>query len=514
MAVRGDGTALPASALVAVVGAGVMGAGIAQVAAAAGHTVLIHDGKPGAAEAAREAIRAALQRRVDAGKMDGADCEALCARVQPVAALADLAAADLVIEAIFEDLAAKQALFRELEALVGGDAILASNTSSVSITAIGAALARPERLAGLHFFNPAPVMKLVEIVSGLATDPAIAVRLFETAAAWGKKPVHARSTPGFIVNRVARPFYAEALRLVEERACDIATVDQVLCEAAGFRMGPFHLMDLIGNDTNLAVTTSTFSAYFGDPRYRPALLQQELVAAGRLGRKSGGDGFYRPDGTASSVAEKQVSSAPDTLIVEGEPGVAAALVERAEAAGIAIVRQDGAGILRAGGASLLLTDGRPATLRAPGPGRVTFDLATDYATTPRLAIAPADDCDSAALADAVAFFAALGIAVSVLDDAPGLIVARVVAMLANEAAEAVLTGVATAEGIDTAMRYGVNYPLGPLEWADRVGAQYLLTVLDGLVASYGDDRYRPSVLLRRHAATGRPFRHIATGVAA
>ena len=282
---------LPQQAIIAVVGTGAMGAGIAQVAAAAGHPVKLLDNRPGAAEKAVAGIRAQFAKMAEKGKLTAAAAQAAGERLIPVSSLADLADAALVTEAIVENLEAKQTLFSDLEAIVGADCIFGTNTSSISVTAIGAALQRPERLAGLHFFNPAPLMALVEIVSGLATDKAVADTLFATASAWGKTPVHAKSTPGFIVNRVARPYYAEALRLAQEGAADYATIDACCREAGGFRMGPFELMDMIGHDVNFAVTNSVWRAFYNDQRFLPSLIQQELVDAGFIGRKSG-RGFY------------------------------------------------------------------------------------------------------------------------------------------------------------------------------------------------------------------------------
>ncbi|TCT06237.1 3-hydroxyacyl-CoA dehydrogenase PaaH [Aquabacter spiritensis] len=502
-------SALDPSVIVGVVGAGAMGAGIAQVAARAGHRVLIQDARAGAADAACGRIRADLDKLAAKGRLSPEDAAAAGGRLVPVEATADLAPAGLVIEAIVEDLDVKRALFGALEAVVAPDAILATNTSSLSITAIAAGAARPERIAGLHFFNPAPIMALVEVISGLATAPEVATRLVETANAWGKAPVRARSTPGFIVNRVARPFYAEGLRLCEEGAADPATLDAVMREAGGFRMGPFELMDLIGHDVNAAVTRSVFDAYFGDPRFRPSLVQQELVAAGWLGRKTQ-RGFYdyRPGAAAPAARDLPAAPAPRAVGIAGDLGPAAPLADRAAAAGLSVTRGPGDGLIRLDGATLALTDGRSATVRAAETGiadLVLFDLARDFAAAPRLALAKADAAPDTALAVAAGFVQALGKRASALADRPGLAVMRTLAMLANEACEAVLQQVAAPADIDRAMTAGVNYPQGPLAWADAVGAARLLGVLAALQAETGDDRYRPSAHLRRHVAAARPL---------
>ncbi|MCM8738457.1 3-hydroxyacyl-CoA dehydrogenase PaaC [Azospirillum sp. A1-3] len=499
--------ALDPSVTVAVVGAGAMGQGIAQVAAQAGHPVLLVDTRPGAAQAAVESIAKALTALVEKGKRTAAERDATVDRLRAVNGLSDLAPAGLVVEAIVEDLDVKRRLFAELEGIVGADAILATNTSSLSVTAIGAGVQRPERLAGLHFFNPAPLMALVEIVSGLATDALVLDTLFDTAKAWGKSPVRCRSTPGFIVNRVARPFYAEGLRLVQEQAADPATIDAVAREAGGFRMGPFELMDLIGHDVNFAVTRSVHAAYFGDPRFQPSLIQQELVEAGRLGRKTG-RGFYDHSPGAAKPAPRSAEPAtkPQRVVVQGDLGPAASLVGLLREAGIAVEETAGPGVLLVDGVTLALTDGRTATARAAEDGiapLVLFDLALDYAKAARVALAPADGTPSEAVAVAAGLFQALGKAVSVIDDAPGLVVMRTVAMLANEAADAAMQGVASAADIDIAMTKGVNYPLGPLAWADRIGLPHVLAVLDALARTYGEDRYRASALLRRKISASR-----------
>jgi 3-hydroxybutyryl-CoA dehydrogenase len=496
--------ALSREAVIAVVGTGAMGAGIAQVAAAAGHIVKLLDNRPDAAARAVDGIRAQFARLAEKGKMSAEAAGAASSRLLAVSALADLAGSALVVEAIVEDLKAKQQLYADLEAIVGPDCLFGTNTSSISVTAIGAALKHPGRLAGLHFFNPAPLMALVEIVSGLATDAAVAETLFATAAAWGKTPVHAKSTPGFIVNRVARPYYAEALRLAQEGAADYATIDAAMREAGGFRMGPFELMDMIGHDVNFAVTNSVWRAFFNDQRFLPSLIQQELVDAGFFGRKSG-RGFYDyREGAAKPVAQTEPArTLPAKIVVFDGSTAATALAARLAAAGIAFTRAAAAAdgrIAEAGEAVLYVTDGRSATQRAAETGvaaTVLIDLALDYASAPRLAVAPAEQCPPAAADAAVALLQAAGIAVSRFADVPGLAVMRTVAMLANEAADAVNQGVCSAAGADAAMRLGVNYPQGPLAWADRIGAATVCTVLSNLGAAYGEDRYRVSPLIRR-----------------
>jgi 3-hydroxybutyryl-CoA dehydrogenase len=502
---------ISSDAVVAVIGAGAMGSGIAQVAAQAGHRVLLQDARADAAASARRAVAKTLTALAGKGKLAPDAAEAAIARITPVASVSDVRDAALVVEAIVEDLDVKRALFAELEGIVGDTAILASNTSSLSITALAAGLRVPQRVVGMHFFNPAPILPLVEVVSGLATAREVAETVHATAAAWGKTPVHASSTPGFIVNRCARPFYAEGLRLLAERAADCATIDAVMREAGGFRMGPFELMDLIGLDVNFAVTRSVWQAYFHDPRFLPSVLQRELVDAGFLGRKSG-RGFYdhAPGAVQPQPRTEARRDAPRGITVHGALGPARALVPRWRAAGIAVDEHDAVqafpdGVIAASGAWLALTDGRTATARALATGAhrlAVFDLALDYGRCTRLAIAPADCCDADALSAACGALQAAGIAVSRFDDVAGLAVMRTVAMLANEAADAVTQGVATPPDLDLAMQKGVNYPRGPLAWGDTLGAARVRDVLRHLAEHYGEDRYRTSPLIERRAAMG------------
>lgn len=474
---------------VAIIGAGAMGAGIAQVAAQAGHRVLLFDTRAGAAQGAIAGIDKVFAGLVAKGRMTETARAETIARLAPAATIGDLAPAGLAIEAAIEDLDIKRKIFADLEAALAPDGILASNTSSLSIAAIARGLQHPGRVAGMHFFNPAPLMPLVEVVSAITTDRAVAATVFDTAAAWGKAPVHCGSTPGFIVNRVARPFYGEALRLLNEGAADPATIDACL-RAAGFRMGPCELMDLIGHDVNFAVTRSVHAAFFFDPRYQPSLVQQALVEAGRLGRKSG-RGFYDhgADVARPAPATAPPAPAPTRIVIQGDLGIARPLIDRiaAKLAFSSTEARDGPGIM-VDGVALRLSDGLPAALR---PNTVLFDL-TDFAKADRIAIAGPPEASRAA----IGLFQAIGMAVSVIQDSPGLIVMRTVAMLANEAHDAVQTAVASAKDIDLAMMKGVNYPRGPLEWGAAIGWPHLRAVLDNLARFYGEDRYRASPRLR------------------
>jgi len=514
--------ALSREATVAVIGAGAMGCGIAQIAAQAGHPVHLFDTRLGAAEKARASIAQTLQGLAAKGKFDATAATAAAERIVPVHALGDCVSAQLVVEAIIEDLAEKRALLRELEKIVAPTAILASNTSSLSITALAAGLKQPQRVVGMHFFNPVPLMQLVEVVSGLATDEAVADMVAATAAAWGKQPVRATSTPGFIVNRCARPFYGEALRLLAEQAADPATLDAILREAGGFRMGAFELMDLIGNDVNFAVTRTVWQACYHDPRYAPSVLQEERVVAGFFGRKSGRGYFSYAEGAArprpSTLAAQ---TAPRSIAVRGDLALAAPLATRIAEAGVAVERLGARddcpnGAIEVGPAVLAPSDGRTATSRAAADGTrnlVLFDLALDYAKCTRLAVSRADSCTPDAYGAAAGALQSGGIAVSPVDDVAGLVVLRTVAALANEAADAVAHGIASARDVDVAMQKGVNYPCGPLAWADAIGVARVRQVLVHLAAHYGEDRYRLSPLIARRHATGTPLADPASGTA-
>jgi 3-hydroxybutyryl-CoA dehydrogenase len=493
-----------------VVGAGIMGAGIAQVAAQSGHPVRLFDTRDGAASAACAKLATTLDGLAAKGKLDGTEAKAIAARISAAARLDDAAGCGLVVEAIVENADAKRALFRGLEAIVGDAGVLASNTSSISITALANGLERPGRLVGMHFFNPVPLMKLVEVVSGLQTDADVAAAIFELSKRWGKTPVHARSTPGFIVNRIARPYYAEALSLLHERFAEPATIDACL-RGAGFRMGPCELMDLIGHDTNFAVTQSVYDANFGDKRYLPSLVQREMVDGGLLGRKSG-RGFFAYGAAAPATPATPPFEAPPV-----PPGAIVALhgrgvaVERwsarLEAAGVRFEADPGSrwNGLQTDSGELHLGDGRSAMQVAAESGvrdLALFDLAIAPAGgapgTP-LALAFAPSASVAWREQAAEWLRIAGWQPQLVGDAPGLVVERTVAMLINEGADAVQQGVCTPEGADLAMKLGVNHPAGPFEFLARWDALAVASLLGHLDAHYRGERYRVSPWLRNRA---------------
>lgn len=388
--------------VVGVIGAGAMGSGIAQVAATYGHKVLLFDADPSALDRAVAGIEKNLGRSIDKKRITSDEANAIKSRITTERlesggdSYADLAGAGFVIEAIVENLEVKRSLFSSLDRVVGPDAILATNTSSLSITAIAHGSTLPERVIGVHFFNPPTVLPLVEIVPGLATSPQVTASAEQLLRAWGKTTVIAADTPGFIVNRVARPFYGEALRIYEEGIADMATIDWAMREIGGFRMGPFELMDFIGNDVNFTATKSVYEALFHDSRFRPTLTQQKLFDAGFFGRKSG-RGYY--------------DYSPGASIQE-----------------------------------------------------------------------PTKDAD-------------LG----------QLIFRRILSMLINCAADAVYLRIASAHDIDLAMTLGVNYPKGLLAWADELGIPETVKWLSALQEFYGEERYRPSPLLKTMAEDGFTF---------
>jgi 3-hydroxybutyryl-CoA dehydrogenase len=482
--------------VVGVIGAGTMGSGIAQVAANAGHQVVLFDVEKGAAKNGVESVHEGLNKLIERGKSTHQEVDALCARITPADNIAALAEASLIIEAIVENLDVKRSVFAELESICAARTIIASNTSSISISALAAKLNNPERLVGMHFFNPAAILKLVEVVSGLHTSPEVADTVFNIAKDWGKTPVHVKSTPGFIVNRIARPYYGEALRSLNEQAGSVVTIDQIMRSSGGFRMGPFELMDLIGQDINLAVSESVFQSYYGDERFQPSVLQAEMVAGGLLGRKTG-EGFYDYSNDQKPAAEvlPRSESKLELLTVYGDLGWAKEFVELMEKNDVSFKHEDSeVAYLQAGKTNFHFSNGKTATQIAAETACnevVVIDLARSYLSTDYIAISQAKQASEQALSDARALFSMLDKQLCLIKDLPGMLLMRTVCGLVNEAADAVDQGVCKAEDVDIAMKLGVNYPEGPLEWGARIGFSNVVTVLANLQNIYGA-RYRCS----------------------
>jgi 3-hydroxybutyryl-CoA dehydrogenase len=497
-------------AVVFVVGAGIMGAGIAQIAAQAGHAVWLFDTREGAAEAALANVAKQLQAQAAKGRMTAADASAALGRLRAATSLDDAATAGLVVEAIVENLAAKRELFGRLEAIVPDSCILASNTSSISITAIANGLKSPARLVGMHFFNPVPAMKLVEVVSGLLTDPLVSKAVERLAVHWGKTPAHAKSTPGFIVNRIARPYYAETLALLSEQAAKPEVLDACL-RGAGFRMGPCELMDLIGHDTNFAVTQSVFAANYFDRRFGPSQVQQELVEAGLLGRKTG-QGFYRYEAGQKIIEQPEppqvasvapISALGNSVLHGSNPLIdnLAAALSKAEIP-FSHARDSAWNGIETPQGWLRVTDGRTATQVAVAlavSNVAVVDLVVWRAEPGALAWTLSANASQAWAREVEALVRLAGWQPVQVSDCAGLVVARTLAMLINEAADAVLQGVCTAEGADTAMKLGANYPAGPHEWLAHWGASRVVELLDHLDTHYRGERYRVSPALRQLA---------------
>lgn len=488
-----------------------MGRGIAQMAAQAGSRVVLFDAQPGAALKAREALANTWQKLVEKGKLDSAAMEDMLARLTMADRLEDLAACDLVVEAIVERLDVKQQLFRQLEAIVRADAVLATNTSSLSVTAIGAALQHPARLAGFHFFNPVPLMRVVEVIAGLKTSPQVCDRLAAYSRQFGHTPVSAQDTPGFIVNHAGRGYGTEALRVAGERVADFVTIDRILKDQMGFRLGPFELMDLTALDVSHPVMESIYRQYYDEPRYRPSVITAQRLAGGVVGKKVG-DGFYAyTDGVA------QVPSEPPVPQVDTLPPVWVSPKAARRQELYQLLKDLGASIETAAApssAALILVAplGLDVTTLAAverlDPARtVGIDMMLDDKATKRrvLATNPATRSDMRDAAHAL--FARDGKAVSVVRDSGGFVTQRVVATIVNIAADMCQQGVCSPADLDLAVTLGLGYPLGPLAMGDRIGPANVLEILFNMQTVYGDPRYRPSPWLRRRGALGLSLTH-------
>lgn len=485
-----------------IVGTGLMGQGIAQIAAQAGCHVRLCDSREGAAAEARDAIAQTFSKLAAKGKLSAAAADAASGRLAVAERLEQLSGCHLVVEAIVENLEAKRGLFRQLEDIVGDDCLLATNTSSLSVTAIAATCRRPERVGGFHFFSPVPLMKVVEVIDGVLTAPGVGPALADLAKRLGHTPVRAADTPGFIVNHAGRGYGTEALRILGEGIADFATVDRIL-RGAGFRMGPCELLDMTGLDVSQPVMEAIYDQYYQEPRYRPSPITRQRLAAGLLGKKSG-RGFYAyPEGKAVPVPPPPVPTSPalPIWVSRRHPAAHARVSVMLAERGMPIDSGQ-----RPGETSvcLVLPMGEDATTSALveelDPRRTLaldplyLDSHLTLMTTPLTAPAARDG--------AWAAFAVDGTPVSVIHDSPGFVAQRVVAMIVNIACDMAQQRIATPADIDCAVTLGLAYPRGPLAMGDALGAATVLAILEGLHDFYRDPRYRPSPWLIRRARLG------------
>jgi 3-hydroxybutyryl-CoA dehydrogenase len=478
-----------------------MGAGIAQLGCAAGMPTVLHDPVAEALERGAEAVAKGLAKWAEKGRADEKAAELL----ERAEDLDGLAGCDLVIEAAPERIDLKRELFEQLSATVGEDAVLASNTSSIPVTALAGAAARPENVVGMHFFNPPPLMELLEVIRGEQSGERAVELATEVGRAMGKRVIHAADGPGFLVNRCGRPFNGEALRIVQERIAKPEQVDRIVRLGGGFRMGPFELMDLVGIDVGFEVAKSFTELSFGEPRWKPSPLQARMVAAGTLGRKTG-SGWYEYDENGERLDHRGSPEEPldpgggqgRPVNVHGSGRLVEELRERARLAGFETVAGEGRETVvdLEGGASLVLCAGSSLALSGR-PGAVGFHVLPESAL-----VELTNDRGS----QGERFFGKLGYHVEHVGDAPGLVLGRIVAQLVNEAAFAIGEGVGSAEDVDDGLKLGLNHPRGAVEWGELVGLDHVLSVIDGLWEERREERYRAAPLLRTGGASLREWR--------
>jgi 3-hydroxybutyryl-CoA dehydrogenase len=509
---------------IGIIGAGTMGAGIAQLAAQTGARTLVHDPVPEALQKGIAGIGKGLERLVSRGRMSAQDAAAITGRIEPAPELADLAPCGLVIEAAPEKLELKLDLFGQLASIVGREAVLATNTSSLSVTEIAAGVPGTERVIGLHFFNPAPVMKLVEVVAGQASSPQALALAHAVGEAMGKTVIDAADIAGFLVNRCNRPFSLESLRLLAERVATVEQIDRIARLGGGFRMGPFELMDLIGIETNHAVAEGFYRQTFGEPRYRPSPIQARMIAAGRLGRKTGA-GWYDYSGDEHRPADPEPLTpgrgAGLVVVVTGSLPVAGELAAAAAEAGFSVARAetdawltvDCAGLTTGGRYGVEAYPGREgprvrllhdSSLALSEPTAAGFHVLPPFEAVRLVELTSTPHTNPDGLGRAKEFFAALGRHTEEVGDAPGLVLGRIVSALINEAAFLIGEGNGTPEDVDAGMTLGVNHPRGPVAWSGAIGLSHVRAVLDALHSELGEDRYRLAPLIRHREAFGEP----------
>jgi 3-hydroxybutyryl-CoA dehydrogenase len=509
-----------AAKVIGVCGAGTMGSGIAQLAAQAGARTLLQDPAAEQLPRARESIEKGLRKVAEKGRISEEEAEAALGRLETVEGIEAFGDCDLVIEAAPERLELKHELYGRLSEIVAEDCVLATNTSSLPVTAIATGATRPERVVGMHFFNPAPVMKLLEVIAGDASDERSLSLARATGEAMGKHVIDAADGPGFLVNRCGRPWGLEALKLVQERIASIEQIDRIARMSAGFRMGPFELMDLVGVDTGFDVSKSFYELSFGEPRWRPSQIAARMVAAGRHGRKTGrgyydyADGPHRPD----DPEPPGPGGGQGLVVIAGDLAIASELRDAAAAAGyeVAGTQDDGAEPwlivdcgadpgdppLQGAPQLMLCHEGSLAAIDPEGAA-AGFHALPPFGDSKLVELTRTSTTSDAAAERAEAFFAALGKRSDWVRDAPGLVLGRIVCQLVNEAAFALGEGVGSAQDIDAGMTLGLNHPHGPLAWGDAIGLDHVLSVLDALADEYREERYRAAPELRRNVLEGR-----------
>jgi 3-hydroxybutyryl-CoA dehydrogenase len=494
------------SLCIGIVGTGAMGRGIAQIAAQAGIRVLLFDALHGAATNARETVTGTLAKLADKGKISAEALTAASAKLEVVARLEEMASAQVIIEAIVENLDVKKTLFKQLEDIIAADCILATNTSSLSVTSIAAACKRPERVGGFHFFTPVPLMKIVEVIDGLLTAPVVSDALLALGRRMGHTAVRAKDTPGFIVNHAGRGFVTEALRILGEGVCDFPAIDRIMREAAGFRMGPFELLDLTGLDVSQPVMESIYHQYYQEPRYRPSALAAQRLTGGLLGRKTG-RGFYSyANGSAAPMPEPTAPTAlpASVWVSQAAPDWAQAMREIAAKAGVTVE----SGPTPSTGALCIVTPlGTDATSASTTQGldparTVAVDCLLGAGGTARRTLMTTPLTSPAMRDSAHALFVADGSAVSVIRDSAGFVAQRILACIVNIGCDIAQQRVAAPADIDRAVTLGLGYPKGPLAFGDALGATKVLRILEAMQDFYGDPRYRPSPWLKRRALLG------------
>ncbi|WP_048440320.1 3-hydroxyacyl-CoA dehydrogenase [Caenimonas sp. SL110] len=491
---------------IGVVGAGTMGRGIVQLFAQAGHRVHCFDAQSGASAKAIDYVAGMIGRGVDKGRITAEQFLQIQGRMHACDAVLQLADCDVVVEAIVEDLEIKRQLFRELEAVVSDNAILASNTSSLTVAEIAAACARPQNVAGLHFFNPVPLMKVAEVIASVRTSAQTVATLKAITESAGHRAVVTADQPGFLINHAGRGLYTEGLRVVEEQVAGPSDVDDVMRDAMGFRMGPFELLDLTGLDVSSKVMASIYEQFQHEPRFRPSSLVAPRVAAGLFGRKSG-EGWYRYDSDGRKLAaqarEKPALAAGLQVWIDPEASGLVALRDMAAAAGAQIVADSSNADL-----AVVQPWGHDATTRALALGLeasrcVAIDPMTPFAL--RRTVMLTATTTAHARDAALALFASDGVPVTLINDSAGFIAQRVMATIVNIACNIVQRGIASVADLEDAVPLGLGYPRGPLAWGDQIGASRILSILRAQQEATGDPRYRPSPWLVRRAALGLPL---------